>query len=105
MKSTNFEDKLKRWKEAYGIYVLNSFTNKETTHISKALLLRGMELMNEGILCDEKQAFRSNKDFVFAVRLLLEETPKITKIQKELIAKTLKNFKLYSIIRIQGMKF
>jgi hypothetical protein len=99
-----YEEKMLRWKQAYELYVSNDFTKKEKEFICKTLILKCIELINEGIIKNEKHIFRSNRDLKVLLGYLLHEKPSFTKIQKELVKKSLENFKVYCILKVQGMK-
>ena len=99
-----YDEKIKRWKQAYATYVSNKFTKVESDFLCKTLVLRCVELINEGIITNQKQAFRTNRDLKFLLTMLLYERPTFTKTQQEIIKKSLENFKIYCIVKVQGMK-
>ena len=100
----SFEERLKRFKEAYQLYAQARFSPREHEYITKALLLKGIEFINEGIVADEKHAFRAHRDLVLILRLLLLERPMLTPLQQDLIKKTFEHFRVYAIVKIQQMK-
>lgn len=99
-----YEEKIKHWKQAYAIYVSNKFTKTESEFLCKTLILKCVELINEGIVENQKQTFRANRDLKSLLTLLLYERPAFTKVQQEIIKKSLENFKFYCIVKVQGMK-
>lgn len=100
-----FEEKMSRWKQAYTIYVSNNFTKKESEFLCKSLVLKCIELINEGIITNQKQFFRTNRDIKALLQVLMLKKPKFTKIQLNLIKYSLENFKVYCIVKVQGMRY
>lgn len=99
----NFEEKMDRFKQAYSIYVENSFTKKDDSYISKMLLFKGIELINQGIIEDNKSVFRKNRDLLLVLKDLLSRCHGLTHIQQNLIKETFENLRVYAIVKIQRM--
>ncbi|MFA6089306.1 MAG: hypothetical protein WC755_05555 [Candidatus Woesearchaeota archaeon] len=97
-------EKFKRWKDAYDLYVSNYFKKSEDTLICKNILIKGIAIISEGIITDNKQFFRKNKEFLTMIKMLLFKDPKLNSFEKKLIKETLMQYKVYSILKIQGMK-
>lgn len=100
----SFEERLRRFKEAYRLYAQARLPMREHAYANKVLLLKGIELINEGMVADEKHAFRTNRDLVLILRMLLLEEPSLTPLQQDLIKKTLEHFRVYAIVKVQQMR-
>jgi hypothetical protein len=86
------------------LYVSNYFRKSEDCFICKNILVRGIAIISEGIVTDNKQFFRKNKEFLTMIKMLLLKDPKLNIYEKSLIRETLMQYKVYSILKVQGMK-
>lgn len=102
----DIENKYLRFKDAFSLYSSNidTFSKNEKKKIIKALLMKAIEIIYEAIDEDNKTFFRQNRDLIFLVRILILALPKLTKIEKKIVTETLKAYKIYCILKIQGMK-
>jgi phosphoribosyl-ATP pyrophosphohydrolase len=102
----DIEQKYSRFKDAFSLYSYNieSFSKKEKEKIIKALLMKAIEIIYQAIESDNKNFFRKNKDLLFLVRILINALPKLSRLERKIVFETLKAYKIYSVLKVQGMK-